>query len=179
MIEASPTFGSARLRMRPLVPEDAIALHPLYADREAATYGAHPAHDSFAQTEERLAGIIVAAGDDARTWAITLAGDDAAIGYLCCWERRQGGVVEIGYALARSHWGRGIAREAVAALVDALFAGGARRVFADTDPDNRPSIALLEALGFQLEGRLRAEWHTHIGVRDSLIWGLLAGEWRR
>jgi RimJ/RimL family protein N-acetyltransferase len=34
----------------------------------------------------------------------------------------------------------------------------------------------LTRLGFTLEGRLRAEWQTHIGVRDSLIYGLLAEE---
>ena len=62
--------------------------------------------------------------------------------------------------------------------LDFAFGAGQRRVFADTDPDNRGSIALLERLGFRLEGRLRGEWHTHIGVRDSLIYGLLAEEWR-
>ena len=39
------------------------------------------------------------------------------------------------------------------------------------------SIALLERLGFQYEGRLRGERETHIGVRDSLIYGLLRDEW--
>ncbi|MDP3782205.1 MAG: GNAT family protein, partial [Sphingopyxis sp.] len=42
---------------------------------------------------------------------------------------------------------------------------------------NCGSIALLERLGFQYEGRLRGEWETHIGVRDSLIFGLLRDEW--
>jgi RimJ/RimL family protein N-acetyltransferase len=51
-------------------------------------------------------------------------------------------------------------------------------VFADTDPENAPSIALLERLGFRREGLLRGEWETHIGVRDSLILGLLRDEWR-
>jgi RimJ/RimL family protein N-acetyltransferase len=62
-------------------------------------------------------------------------------------------------------------------VIDRLFAEGQRRVVADTDPDNRGSIALLEALGFQREGHLRAEWHTHIGIRDTLLFGLLAEEW--
>ncbi len=34
------------------------------------------------------------------------------------------------------------------------------------------------AIGFQREGHLRAEWETHIGIRDSLIFGMLAAEWR-
>lgn len=41
-----------------------------------------------------------------------------------------------------------------------------------------PSIRLVERLSFRLEGRLRAEWETHIGVRDTLIYGLLKDEWR-
>jgi RimJ/RimL family protein N-acetyltransferase len=80
--------------------------------------------------------------------------------------------------LYRAHWGRGIATEAVAALIDELFAEGQRRLFADTDPDNVASIALVERLGFKREALLRAEWETHIGVRDSLIFGILADEWR-
>ncbi len=27
------------------------------------------------------------------------------------------------------------------------------------------------------EGRLRAEWQTHIGVRDTLIYAMLRSEW--
>jgi len=114
-----------------------------------------------------------------RGWAITLTGDDRAIGQLAAGEKRKGKVTEIGYFLTREAQGRGIAQEAVSALIDQLFTEGQRRVFADTDPQNRGSIALLERLGFRLEGRLRGEWHTHIGVRDSLIYGLLADEWRR
>ena len=84
---------------------------------------------------------------------------------------------EIGYLFAREAWGRGIAREAVSAVIAHLFARGERRVFADTDPDNAASIRMLERLGFVREGRLRGEWETHIGVRDSLIFGLLRDAW--
>ena len=85
---------------------------------------------------------------------------------------------EIGYLFARETWGQGVAWEALTALLRHLFAEGQRRVFADIDPDNAPSIGLVERLGFVLEGRLRAEWETHIGVRDTLIYGLLRDEWR-
>lgn len=63
-------------------------------------------------------------------------------------------------------------------LISRLFGEeGQRRVFADVDPENVGSVRLLEALGFKLEGHLRQEWETHIGIRDSLIYGLLADEW--
>jgi len=171
-----PVLATERLILRPLRIEDAEALHPMYSDAEANTYGSHPATTTLEESRERLAkGIADTAW---RAWAITLKGDDTAIGTVASYEKRQGKVTEIGYVLKRAYWGRGLVTEAVAALIDLLFAEGQRRVFADTDPDNAASIAVLKRLGFTLEATLRAEWETHIGVRDSLIWGLLADEWK-
>lgn len=174
----TPVIDGLRVRLRPLVIEDADALHAIYSDVELMTWWSHPPHQTREQTLDRVQKTVAA--DDWYRWAITLAGDDRAIGTLGAHEKRQGGVVEIGYSLARVHSGRGIAREAVALMIDYLFeVEGHRRVFADTDPDNAPSNKLLTRLGFTLEGRLRGEWETHIGVRDSLIWGLLHEEWSR
>lgn len=172
----TPVIETARLRLRELVLADADALHAVYGDAEAMTWWSHPPHTSIDETRAGVAKRVGA--KDWRAWAITLADNDRAIGTLGANEKRQGRVVEIGYSLARPHWRRGLASEAVVALLDLLFVEGARRVYADTDPDNAASNALLKKLGFTLEARLRAEWETHLGVRDSLIWGMLAQEWR-
>jgi RimJ/RimL family protein N-acetyltransferase len=172
----TPVLATDRLRLRPLRVEDADALHTTLADAELMTWWSSAPHSSVEETRAYFASRIDR--DPAwRCWAITLADDDAAIGWVAAGEKRQGGVTEIGYLLARAHWGRGIAREAVSAVIDRLFAEGQRRVFADTDPDNAPSLALLERLGFRREGLLRGEWETHIGVRDSVILGLMKDEW--
>jgi RimJ/RimL family protein N-acetyltransferase len=160
---------------RPAVEGDGDALHAIYADEVAMRWWSHGPLSSVEESREKTRQALAA--PEWRMWAVTTARDDVAIGTLNAHDKRQGGVAEIGYSLARAHWGQGLAREAVAALLDQLFAEGYRRVFADTDPDNLASIRLLEALGFTQEGRLRAEWETHIGVRDSLIWGLLRDEW--
>ena len=176
-MSAAPVIATKRLMLRPLRADDAEALHSIYSDVEAMTWWSHPPHTSLAETQAAVAKR--ALDPDWRAWAITLAGDNRAIGSLAAHEKRQGRVVEIGYSLAREHWGAGIAQEAVAGLLDRLFhIEGHRRVFADTDPDNAASIALLERLGFLREARLRGEWETHIGVRDTLIFGMLRDEWR-
>jgi [ribosomal protein S5]-alanine N-acetyltransferase len=173
-----PLLESARLRMRPLSVDDAEAMHLIYGDEEAMRWWSHPPHTSLDETRARMEKNI--GSPDWRAWAITLKGDDTAVGQLAAHEKRQGKVIEIGYSLARTHWGKGYAREAVSRLLDLLFRDeGNRRVFADTDPDNAGSNGLLEGLGFVCEGRLRGEWETHLGVRDSFIWGLLAEEWTR
>lgn len=154
--------------------DDADALFPSYADPEIMTWWSHPPHESVEQTRAAFAEPF----DVWRAWAITLRGDDTAIGFVAAGEKRQGNVTEIGYMLAREHWGGGIAAEAVAAVIDQLFAEGQRRVFADTDPENIHSRGLLERLGFKLEGLLRAEWETHLGVRDTTLYGLLRQDWQ-
>ena len=169
---------TVRLRMRPMTVDDAESMHGIYADAEAMRWWSHAPHTSLDETRARLAKNTT--DPDWRAWAITLKGDDTAIGQLAAHEKRQGKVVEIGYSLARAYWHHGYAREAVSRLLDLLFREeGARRVFADTDPENDASNHLLDSLGFLREGRLRGEWETHIGVRDSFIWGLLAEEWPR
>jgi RimJ/RimL family protein N-acetyltransferase len=78
--------------------------------------------------------------------------------------------------------GRNLAARALAvALDDAFDRKNARRIVADIDPDNAASIRTFEKLGFTLEARLRGEWEMHIGIRDSLIYGLLRDDprpWR-
>jgi len=163
-----------RLRLRPRTPGDAEALFPSLSDPELMHFWSGPPHRDVAETRADFSR----EAPDWRTWAITLKGSDSAIGFVAIGEKRQGGVSEIGYMLARAHWGGGIAIEAVSAVIDRVFAEGQRRIFADTDPENLASRGLLERLGFQLEGVLRDEWETHIGVRDTALYGLLAGEWK-
>jgi RimJ/RimL family protein N-acetyltransferase len=173
-VTATPVLATGRLRLRPRTIADADALFPSMNDAALMTYWSHAPHARVEDTRERFAAL----WPGWRAWAITLTGDDTAIGFVAVGEKRAG-VAEIGYLLARAHWGGGIAREAVRAVIDRLFAVERhRRLFADVDPDNIASRALLERLGFRLEGILRGEWETHLGVRDTALYGRLNEEWR-
>ena len=172
----SDCFDSVRLQMRPQRVDDADALFEAYSDAGLMHHWSSAPHHSVEETRTYLTPKVEM--DDWRGWSITLTGADRAIGTLAAGMVRPG-VMEIGYLLARRFWHQGYAREAVSRLIDKLFVEeGARRIWADTDPDNAASNGLLERLGFKREGLLREEWETHIGVRDSIIWGLLHHEWR-
>lgn len=63
---------------------------------------------------------------------------------------------DVGFAFLAEHRGRGLAREAVAAVLErARAAQGIDTVLAITSLDNERSIALLQGLGFRLERRSR------------------------
>jgi RimJ/RimL family protein N-acetyltransferase len=63
--------------------------------------------------------------------------------------------VDIGYVLARKHWGAGLMPEAIRALAQvALALPSIFRVQATCDIDNRASARTLEKSGFVREARL-------------------------
>ncbi len=173
----APTLTTARLVLRQLRVDDAAALFPVLSDPAVMNWWSSGPQQSVAETEAYLENN-AAEGDGHQCWAITAQGDDSALGWVILMDGKPG-VAELGYILRHDRGGAGIAHEAVARVIDHGFREmDLRRIFADTDPENDGSIALLERLGFVREGRLRGEWLTHIGVRDSLIFGLLAGEWQ-
>lgn len=170
-----PTLTTPRLVLRQIRADDAAALFPVLSDPVVMNWWSSGPHRSLAETADYVASN-AAEGEGVACWAITL-GDDVALGWVILIDGKSD-VKEIGYILRRDQWGSGLAREAVARVIDYGFGDlRLRRIFADTDPENGGSIALLERLGFEREGRLRGEWETHIGIRDSLIYGLLRDEW--
>lgn len=112
-------------------------------------------------------------------WGIALRGDDRIIGTATLHGIDHGqGRAELGFALAREHWGRRYAREALTVLLDHAFGPlDLRRIEADVDPRNQPALRTLEALGFRREGYLRQRWRIGGELQDSVVMGLLAGEW--
>jgi RimJ/RimL family protein N-acetyltransferase len=70
----------------------------------------------------------------------------------CGLGRRPSGAVELGYWIARPFWGRGLATEACAALVDIARALGLRQLEGSHFLDNPASGRVLEKLGFEPVG---------------------------
>lgn len=69
---------------------------------------------------------------------------------------------DLGFAFLPRYWSQGYAREAAAAvLAHGRATLGLGRVLAITDPDNAPSIRLLEAIGFRFERLLRLPGEQH------------------
>lgn len=85
--------------------------------------------------------------------------------------------------IAPSARGRNLAARSLALGIDDIFARkNARRILADIDPDNIASLKTFERLGFTREGYFRANWKTHIGIRDSVMFGLIDTDprlWRK
>ena len=93
-------------------------------------------------------------------------------------DAEDGRLGEIGYSLARAYQGRGLASEAVAALLDYAFGVlQMHRIVAQVDCENTPSVALLERLGFRREGHfIRNAWFKGKWA-DEYLYAMLAADW--
>ncbi len=167
--------------VRPIDPDaDGPALHALFGDEESCRFLTRPASPSVADTIAMLREWM-GRGDDIN-WVIAETADGPALGRVSIYPRDKNNVWEAACMIAPAARGRNLAARALALALEAAFETlGARRIMADIDPDNHASIRVFERLGFLLEGRLRGEWDVHIGIRDSLIYGLLRDDprpWR-
>lgn len=170
-----------RLVVRPIAETDLPGLLAVNGD-DAVTqflpYATWRSPDDAAAWYQRIAGL-QATGNAVQF--VVLSRDDASVVGACLlFNFNEGSArAELGYVLGRAHWGRGFAREAVAALVDTAFgAMGLRRLEAEVNPLNRPSVRLLQSLGFTREGLLRQRWVGKGKTYDVELHGLLSAEWQ-
>jgi [ribosomal protein S5]-alanine N-acetyltransferase len=112
-------------------------------------------------------------------FAITLPNGSRVIGN--CGVRRKpenDWEAEIGYELAPEYWSQGYATEAALAVVNFGFQMlKLHRISAWCIASNTASARVLEKVGLRLEGRLRENEYFKGRWWDTLLYGLLEGEW--
>lgn len=166
--------------LRPLsIDCDVQALHSIYGDPQSCAYLPDPSVKEVADTRALLENYDQ--GHLAYSWVIVESMDADAIGrvkMIPC----DSHVYEAVIMVRPDARGKGAAFAGLGMALDIVFdKHNARRVFADIDPDNVASIKLFERLGFQQEGLLRATYETHLGVRDTVLMGLIDADpkpWR-
>lgn len=160
--------------LRPLAPvADGAALHTIFGDPDCCTWLPEPA---FANIDATIAKLREwTEGFEATSWVICETPDGPALGRIALYNAEgDKDVWEAACMVTPAARGRNYAARGLHAAIRYVFENTtARRIFADIDPDNQASIRTFEKLGFTREGVLRGEWQTHIGIRDSVIFGLL------
>ena len=183
-----PTLEGARVRLRGYRDDDADALFAVFGDPRVTRYWSFAAWTDRAQAEAHLAKLLASPEPDALGWAIARRADDALIGTVTLYAIRTAHRrAELGYSLRVDHQGQGLAREAVRLALDYALGDahgdahrslGLFRIEADVDPRNAASCRMLEQLGFQREGLLRARWRVNGEVCDTALFGLVADDYR-
>ncbi len=168
-----------RLKLRPLSFDDVGAVFAFAADPDWGRYELVPSPYTHATAEQFVARAILADRAVRPSWAVSLDGE--MIGSVSFGSESDWKIAALGYGLNKAYWGKGLAAEAVSAVLRQAFAGyeQLRRIRAHTDSRNSRSIGLLRRLGFTQEGTLRANQLNKGEFVDEAIFGLLREEWTR
>ncbi len=157
-----------RLRLRAPVQADARRIYDAYGtDAEVTRYLAWRPYSAPEQAEPRMVQRLedLKSGREL-SWVITpRAHADRLLGLVSLFPADHH--AELGYVLARAHWGQGLMPEAAGAVLAwAIAQPEIYRVWAVTDVENRGSARVLEKIGMQHEGLLR-RFGVHPNVSSS------------
>lgn len=110
------------------------------------------------------------------TWAIAIKNEPRLIGTICYWRiLKEHYRAEIGYALHPQHHGKGIMHEALSAVISYGFKTmHLHSIEANVNPNNTPSIKLLEKNNFIREGYFKENYYFNGKFIDSAIYSLCA-----
>ena len=176
------TLKTERLLLRPFDLSDIDAVLEYARDPEWAEFllGAVPQPYTRRNAEEFIAGRMLAPGNQF-SWAIVLGG--ACVGDITMRVDSEHERGEIGYSLAKAHWGRGLTAEAARAVIDWGFSErGLHRISSNADVRNRRSWRVMEKLGMKREGlfrNYRKDPRPGYPRVDMVFYSLLREEWEQ
>lgn len=170
-----PILETERLIVRPFTLDDAATVqtlvdHPAIAAPTLSILHPYPpgaAYSWISQHQAELANDIV-------TWAIERRAVPGVIGAIDMRLTHQHSRAEIGYWLGLPYWNKGYMTEAARRVIDWGWREFAlRRIQATCLPTNAASARVMEKVGMQREGLLRAYAQKQGQQMDILIYALI------
>ncbi|MDQ1076867.1 MULTISPECIES: GNAT family N-acetyltransferase [Microbacterium] len=171
-----------RVRLRPVVDADLEAMVRYRGDADVCRFlpfEPQTAEDIRGRIGHIFGGTSLEGERGGVVLAIEHVADATVIGDLVIFHLDlEAGSAEIGWVVSPAASGRGLATEAVRALIDTAFSVyGLRRLVARVDADNARSLALAERVGMRREAHLvENEWFKG-RWSDEVDFGILSREW--
>jgi RimJ/RimL family protein N-acetyltransferase len=159
---------------------DAAAIHKFCSRWEVARYTAripHPYPEGSAERFIYAAREANSAGRDLTLVMTPIRGKRDAIGSISL-ESRGGDRLALGYVLAPEAWGKGLATEAVAAMIETAFAlTSTIEILASVRVENEASQGVLEKCGFARIGAGLQGAPARGGMVECLSFRLARADW--
>lgn len=174
-----PVLETERLTLRKLYLRDARDVYLWSSDERVARYVLWDAHRSVSESRNYIRYIrrLYRAGHPS-SWGIVLKETDRVIGTIgLMWYSSANSSAEVGYSLSADHWNRGLATEALRAVLDFCFDRlTLNRVEAQYDVRNPASGRVMEKCGLRQEGILRNRIYNKSEYVDVALCAVLRSD---
>ncbi|MET8233268.1 GNAT family N-acetyltransferase [Micromonospora sp. NPDC005298] len=182
MFQPTYPIRTRRLTLRPFTVDDLDDVYAYQSRPDVVRWmlGAEPR-----TREQSRVSVLAMAGEDAlraegECLTVAVVRDGGVIGAVeVVWRSARDRTAEIGYVFHPAHGGRGLATEAVAAMVGWGFDEvGLHRVFGRCHARNEASARLMARVGMRREAHHVQSYLFDGEWADQLVFAVLASEWR-
>jgi aminoglycoside 6'-N-acetyltransferase len=172
-LPSAPTITTARLRLRPPVESDVPLLARILAEPPVARFW--PSHDEASVREDFVEG-----DEDLTVFVIEHEGRVAGLIQFSDEDDPQYRHATVDLFVGTAFQGRGLGREAIAAVIDHLFGErGHHRIVIDPAAHNARAIAVYESVGFRRVGVMRDYERGADGTfHDGVLLEIVRADWR-
>jgi ribosomal-protein-alanine N-acetyltransferase len=178
VFEDLPVLETERLVLRKLEMDDLADIFSYACDPEVAKYTSWTAHKTNNDTSAFLNYVLdLYKKGEVAPWGVVrerkVIGTCGFVGWDLDHSR-----AEIGYALSRKYWGRGLMTEAVVRIINFGFRTmQLNRIQARCEAANIASARVMEKAGMRFEGVLREHEYSKGRYLDIVICSILRREW--
>lgn len=179
--QGTKELETERLILRRYTIDDAEVMYKNWACEDKVTeYLTWPTHSSVEVTEAVLADWVGRYKNPGYYhWGIVIKETGKLIGDIAVVhidEKTE--AATLGYCMGSKWWGRGIMPEAGKAVSGYLFEEiGFNRIAAEHDRNNPKSGRVMQKMGMQYEGTLRAAGYCNRGIIDKVCYSILKDEY--
>lgn len=171
-----PTIKTPRLTLRKVERSDIKDLFEFCRYSESCEYSEWNPHKSIADTKSFVSWLLLSYKKHTCTvWAIVENTSKKVIG-TCNFTSIDDSykIAEIGYCLSKDYWGKGVATEAVSALISFGFRRiGLKRIQARIMVENTRSVRVVQKLGMEYEVTLKKAIYFNSKSQDIMVWAII------
>ncbi len=170
-----PTLVTERLVLRKLEIKDAPEIFELRSDEQVNQYVARARSTTVAEAAAFINKIIATVeNNQSYYWALEPKNGGKLIGTICLWNvDAANSTIEIGYELLPNWQGKGLAREALLAVIEFTFKTlKFETIAAYSHAHNQQSIRLLERNGFTRDKLLEEVFYEKEGPQIEIVYSI-------
>jgi ribosomal-protein-alanine N-acetyltransferase len=172
-----PNLATGRLNLRQLRSEDENKIFKLRSDERVMKFITKPKYKTIEEAQEFINRINKGISKNEWIyWGITLRNENTLIGTICLWNISEEHFrADIGFELSPDFQGKGMMQEALPLVLDYGFKiMKLHSIEANVNPNNLPSIRLLERNNFIREAYFKENFYYDGKFSDTAIYSLLA-----
>lgn len=180
--KGNPQLETERLILRKLVSEDVKDIYAYASNDEVSKYMSWDTHKSIEDSKGFINFVLGKyEKDEAGEWGIVLKETGKLIGSTGCYQySKQNSCAELGYAINRSHWGKGIMPEAVNGVLKFAFEEmGLNRIECYHYVLNEKSGRVMQKVGMTYEGTARGKIYAKGMYCDVKQYAILKKDWEK